>query len=218
MKHALKSIILLAAFLPALSACGEADYSSRISEARSDLFCAETEEFSVVLSCVSREYPYLADGIPCERSMTIEIVLNDAQGADGYSVAVTGENGSFGGDMTYRNVRDDFFYSCGVKQFPQTSVVLRVEWEGGSREISATSVRNERTLSVEEALNAAVAAKKDYVTENTAEGEFEGEFYVRLLRRDKNYYYVGIIDKAGRTLSLLLDAETGALLAERLPE
>lgn len=42
-----------------------------------------------------------------------------------------------------------------------------------------------------------------------------GEFHVRLLRRDANYYYVGIVDGKGHTISLLLDSETGETLARR---
>ena len=49
----------------------------------------------------------------------------------------------------------------------------------------------------------------------TQNGKFNGEFRVRLLKRDKTYYYVGIVGKDGGELSLLLDAESGALLARR---
>lgn len=41
---------------------------------------------------------------------------------------------------------------------------------------------------------------------------------MRLLRRDKNYYYVGITDCTGKTISLLLNAETGEVLARRVRE
>ena len=38
----------------------------------------------------------------------------------------------------------------------------------------------------------------------TKNKRFYGEFYVRLLRRNVNYYYVGIVDESGNTLSLHL--------------
>jgi len=38
---------------------------------------------------------------------------------------------------------------------------------------------------------------------------------VRLLRRNTNYYYVGIVDTDGKTISLLLNSETGEVLARR---
>ena len=49
----------------------------------------------------------------------------------------------------------------------------------------------------------------------TKNNEFYGEFYIRLLRRDKNFYYVGIIGKSETTVSLLIDAESGEVLARR---
>ncbi|MDE6676593.1 MAG: hypothetical protein K2K12_02635, partial [Clostridia bacterium] len=63
MKKSYASFMLILAMLPALTACGGYDYTAHISEAKSDLFCAETDEFYVTLACVEREYPYASDGI-----------------------------------------------------------------------------------------------------------------------------------------------------------
>lgn len=215
MKKLFACILTLCTLIPALTACGTPDYSAHVSEARSDLFCAQTEEFSVTLACVQREYPFLADGIACSQSTLIEITLEDCQNAENYSVFLTLDGVRLGGEMTYRNIRNDYFFSQSVKQFPEGSVSLCVEWENESREIAATSVKNERTLTIKEALDCAVSAEKEHVQAMTENGTFCGEFYVRLLRRDKNYYYVGIIDRNGNTLALLLDGESGEVLAKR---
>ena len=82
-------------------------------------------------------------------------------------------------------------------------------------EVVATSVKTEKTLTPEQALDAALGAEKDYVAARMRGGAFAGEFRVRLLRREVNYYYVGIVDGDGHTLSLLLAAETGEVLARR---
>lgn len=212
-KFAAFTLLLL---LPALAACGgKYDYSQHISESRSDIFRAETEEFTLTLSCISREYPFASDGIACPKSDLIEISLVpvQAQIAD-YSVYVIGDV-VWGGETSFRNTFGDFFYSESVESFPQESVNLRVEWGEETREITATSVKNGDTMSVNEALGFAVSAEKEHISRMTKNGVFCGEFYVRLLRRDKNYYYVGIVDPDGETLSLLLDSETGEVLARR---
>ena len=49
----------------------------------------------------------------------------------------------------------------------------------------------------------------------TAGSTFEGEFTVRLMRRSRNYYFVGITGKK-ENAALLLDAETGEVLARRV--
>ncbi len=205
--------MLLVTSLFPLTACNQTDYQSYLSEIRSDLFVAETQEFSLQLACISREKPYQADGIPCERTDFIEITLKDLQGVSEYRVFICGEKQT-GGEMTFRNVTGDYYYSEGVTEFPEGTVSLRVEWGDEVREIAATSVKNERTISPAEALSFAIQAETERVESMKQQGVFCGEFYVRLLRRERNYYYVGIIDREGCTLSLLLDAETGSVLAK----
>lgn len=201
----------------ALSACGKKyDYSAHLSEIKRDIFSASTEDFSVTLACISREHPYASDGIACPRSEIGEVTLVSKKGDAGdFSVFVA--ETEWGGEMSFRSVQDDWFYSESMPSFPEGSVTIRVEWSGGSCELEATSVKNEGTMSAEEALETAVAHEKEYIGRLMQNGTFQGEFRVRLLRRDVNYYYVGIVSKDGRTLSLLLGAESGEVLARREP-
>ncbi len=201
--------------LPALTACGGYDYSAHISEAKSDLFCAETDEFTVTVSCVSREYPYVADGITCPMNSVMEVSLVPAkpQICD-YEVYLLGET-TWGGETSFRTYAGDYFYSESVRKFPEGSVTVQIKWEDETRELTATSVKNEKTLSVNEILEYAIKAEKETVKQMTCDGNFLGEFYIRLLRRNINYYYVGITDLNGTTVSLLLDSETGEVLAKR---
>ncbi len=216
MKNKFFGLTFLLLLLPALAACGGGyDYTKHLSEVRSDIFRAETEEFTVTLSCVAREYPYATDGVACPLQNVAEISLRPAQyTAETFCIYVAGEKG-FGGEASFRNFAGDWFLSQSVEQFPEGSVSLRVEWGENVREITATSVKNEKTLTPEAALGCAVRAEEELIGRMTQDGVFRGEFYVRLLRRDKNYYYVGVANSAGSLLSLLIDAETGEVLARR---
>ena len=205
------TILLLVGLLPLITACRKGpDYFTYVSELRSDLFTASEEEFSLTVACISREYPYINDGIKSTLCDLVEITLEGD--ADEYSVYILGGE-NVGGEMSFRNTRGDFYYSQGVKSFPQGSVTLRVEWEDTSREIVATSVKTESTLSPEDALDCALKGEQQTLEHMRTDGTFRGEFYVRLLRRDKNYYYVGIVDTNGKLISLLLDSESGEVLA-----
>ena len=207
----ISSIVFLAALLPLLSACQRGpDYFSYVSELRSDLFVASEEEFSLTVACISREHPYINDGVKAPMTNVVEITLEGE--ADEYSVYILGDE-AMGGEMSFRNTRGDFYYSQGVKSFPESSVTLRVEWADTSREIVATSVKTEHTLSPEEALDFALKSETAALERMRVDGRFCGEFYVRLLRRDKNYYYVGIVDTKGKMISILLDSESGEVLA-----
>ena len=205
------SFLVLVSLLPLLTACQKKpDYFAYVSELRSDLFVANEEDFSLTVACISRETPYLNDGIKATMSDLIEITLEGDERE--YSVYLLGEE-QLGGEMSFRNTRGDFYFSQGVKCFPKGSVSLRVEWEDTSREIVATSVKTENTLSPENALDYALKSEQATLAHMSTDGKFQGEFYVRLLRRDKNYYYVGIVDRSGKTTSLLLDSESGQVLA-----
>lgn len=208
---------LLSVFLPVpvLAACGGCDYSAYISEARSDIFLAQTEAFTVTVSCLTREYPYISDGIVCPTGSLVEISLVPAvTDAEGYAVYLTGEI-SVGGETTYRTYAGDYYFSQGVEVFPSGSVDIEVVHGEETISLSATSVKSDKTLTVKEALSSAIAAEKETVSALTQGNSFSGEFYVRLLKRDAAYYYVGIVDRNGKTLSLLLDSESGEILARR---
>ncbi len=199
----------------AFAGCGRKyDYKKHISEVKSDIFVAETEEFSLTLSLSEREYPYADDGVACPSSKLAEISFVTERSAD-YSVFVTGET-TWGGEASYRNVRGDYYYSQGLDTFPRGSVSISIKWGDETREIVATSVKTEKTISPEQALNFAIEHEKETVARMTRDGVFYGEFRVRLLKRDAVYYYVGIVDKDGQTVSLLLGGETGEVLARRM--
>ena len=174
--------LALAGLLPLLSACAPYDYSDRVSEIRSDLFLAETEQFSLTVACVSREYPYADDGIPCPMTDTVEVSIVPAEAFSG-TVEVYCEDG-WGGEASFSAVFGDYRFSQGVDAFPQ------------------------------EALSVIVEAEKETLGRMERDGAFCGEFCVRLLRRDKNYYYTAVTDGTERT-ALLIDAETGEILARR---
>ena len=205
------SLLLLTGLLPLVASCKHGtDYFNYVSELRSDLFVASAEQFSVTVACISREYPYINDGVKASMCDLVEITLEGE--ASEYCVYLLGEE-QIGGEMSFRNTRGDFYYSQGVKSFPEGSVSLRVEWEDTSCEIVATSVKTEGTLSPQAALECALKSEQATLERMSVDGSFRGELYVRLLRRDKNYYYVGIVDTNGKMISLLLDSESGQVLA-----
>lgn len=218
MKKSFLPFLTLLLLLPALSACGKYDYSAHISDVKSDLFLAETETYTLTVSCISREYPYLCDGVAASRSNLLEAVLTEKTPSGGEYELYFLEDVPKGGDMSFRSVTGDYFYSRSAEEFPEGSLSVRVVKDGVNEELLATSIKNENTLLPEEALEKAVTAEHETIEKMTRGGRFCGEFHVRLLRRDKNYYYVGIINEQGDILALLLDSETGETLARREPQ
>ena len=213
MKKRFLSLLALTLFLPAFAACAPYDYSDRLSEVRSDLFVAETEDFTLQLSCLEREYPYADDGVPCPMSKTLQVELVPVVKPDGDVEIYIGDGGT-GGEASYRTAYGDYTFSVGTDVFPQESVSLRVEYGGKTHTIAATSVRTAETLTPAKALAKGVEAERETLDNMRKEGVFCGELCVRLLKRDKNYYYFAVTDGT-RRVALLMDGETGEVLARR---
>ena len=217
MKKAALFLLVPLLSLVLLAGCKGTDYTKHLSDVRSDLFAAETEDFSLTISCITRETPYAADGVACNTLKLIEIAVKPSEGMDGsksYRIALSGEP-AISGELSYRTVKGDYFLSQGVSAFPEGSVTVRLSEDGKTTELTATSVRTEKTLSPEEALQFAVDAEQELIGRMTAGNTFEGEFTVRLMRRSRNYYFVGITGKK-ENAALLIDAETGEVLARRV--
>lgn len=218
MKKFFLAFLTLLLMIPALSACGKYDYSVHVSDEKSDIFCAETETYTLTVACVTREYPFLCDGVTANRSTLLEAVLTEKTPSGGeYEIYFLGDSQK-GGDMSFRSVTGDYFYSRTAESFPEETLSVRIVKDGTAEEVLMTSVKTEATLSPADALGKAVEAEKETIQKMTRGGRFCGEFHVRLLRRDKTYWYVGIVNEQGDILALLLDSETGEVLARREPQ
>ena len=147
--------------------------------------------------------PRLCASVKKKRTPADEVTISVGEGA-----------AQWGGDASFRTAYGDFYLSQGVDAFPEGSVNVTVTYGGTEHTLAATSVKNEETLSPGEALAKGIAAEKETMERMRKNGVFCGELCVRLLRRDKNYYYFAITDGTER-ISLLLDGETGEVLARR---
>ena len=152
---------------------------------------------------VTPAMPRLCASVKKKRTPADEVTISVGEGA-----------AQWGGDASFRTAYGDFYLSQGVDAFPEGSVNVTVTYGGTEHTLAATSVKNEETLSPGEALAKGIAAEKETMERMRKNGVFCGELCVRLLRRDKNYYYFAVTDGTER-ISLLLDGETGEVLARR---
>ena len=162
--------------LAVLTGCKGIDYEKHLSDVRSDLFAAETEDFSLTLSCITRETPYAADGVACNTLKLIEIAVKPSESTDGsksYRIELSGEP-AISGELSYRTVKEDYFLSQGVSAFPEGSVTVRLSDDGETTEITATSVKTEKTLSPEEALGCGTGARRPHDGGRHVRGRIHG--------------------------------------------
>lgn len=198
------------------SSCkAQTDYFSRVSENRSNIFLCGTENFSLKIYAATRENPYVADGVPREPVPKTEVFLTAAETTEAPVIALAVNGREYGGDMSFDNAKTVYYYSCTLDSSECVSIPVRVTYKGTTVETNAVSVKTETTLSPRAALETVLKSESEKINSMTDKNGFAGEFYIRLICEDELYYYVGIVDRNGKILSLLLNAESGKILAKR---
>ena len=203
--------------LAALTGCGGEDYAEHISDVRSDCFLAETEDFSLTVSCISREVPYAADGIASETSDYFEVRAELPDSTLTYTLTFTAGGKEWGGEMNYDSVRREFSYSVSMPAPSEETIDFTVAAEGeGAPSYTFRAQRSAGKLSLDELLASIQKTQAEALQEFAGE-KFTGEIYVRYAPRgDRKFFYAAFIGRDGRTLSFLADADTGEVLASRL--
>lgn len=193
----------------------ETDYFSFVSENRNNIFLCQTDEFSVKVYSSEKETPYLCDGIKRKTAPRTEIFLTAESGEKTYYVYCTINGKKYGGDMSYDNVKSVYFYTLTLDVSDLLELPLQIEYDGGMVELTAKSVKETGLLSARQIVEKVRVAEGETFKNMTKNGVFQGEIYVRLIYENGLYYFVGVIDKSGKTLALLCDGKTGKILAKR---
>ncbi len=191
------------------------DYFDYVSELRNNIFLAETEELTLKIYAVEKESPYAADGIKQETSPRFEARLLAPSGEQNVTLSFTVGNRSYGGDMSFDNVRQEYYYFCTLDVAEQSTIPCRLQYGEKEISITATSVLKKECLSPKDALNTLTKEKAELFQAMTDKYGFAGEIYVRLIYEDSPYYYIGVIDRTGKINAFLLNASTGKILARR---
>ncbi|MBE7080256.1 MAG: hypothetical protein E7371_03355 [Clostridiales bacterium] len=191
------------------------DYAPYVSELRSNIFIAEAEGLTLRIYAVEKEIPYQADGIPRECTARLEAYLHAPEGNKQCQIAFTFQEEHFHGEMSFDNVKAEYFYSCTLDVSTATELPCRIEYGEQTIEMTARSVRGENTLYSKDILSVLKSEEHELFTAMTDKYGFSGEIYIRLIYEDSPYYYVGIIERNGMVHAFLINAQTGKILAKR---
>ena len=214
----LRSILLLLSLLcfAIFSACKkEMDYLPYVSELRSNILLAHTDNFSLRVYSVTKENPYIPDGIPHECNTRVEVYLTAPDGKENYAVYFTVDGQEYGGDMSYDNVKAEYFFSCTLDISNVETLPCRIEYGAQTLDLTAKTIRQADTMQAKDLLKTLQKTESELFSSLTDQYGFAGEIYIRLIYEEKPYYYVGIIDRNGQINAFLLNAQTGKILAKR---
>lgn len=210
------TLIYLILSISLFSACKkELALMDYVSELRSNIFLADTNELSLRIYSVTKETPYVADGVPCEKSTRLEARLSAPSGDKDCYLSFSVNGKTYGGEMSFDNVKTEYYYSCTLDVSALNAIDCVVEYGESRVEMQALSVINKDTLSPNDVLNKLKNAEVELFSSMTDKYGFAGEIYLRLIYEDFPYYYVGVIDRNGNVTAFLINAQTGKILAKR---
>ena len=216
LSHFLTFFLLCIAILSFFGCQKKLDYFDYVSEARKNIFLAKTENLSLRVYASVKESPYATDGIPRERFPRLDAYLLTPEGNKTAYFYFTLNKENYGGEMSYDNVRGEYYYSVSM-DIPDGITALPCKIIYGETEyaITASSVITENTLSPRKALDSLQKQQGDVFNTLTDKYGFAGEIHLRLLYESAPYYYFGVIDRQGKCIAFLMNAETGKVLAKR---
>ena len=212
------AIITLVISAASLFACKtKIDYFSYVSDLRKDVFVGENDMFGVTVWAGARENPYASDGIRNETSLnlTIKVVCKKETG-DKITATVAYDENEYTRDLSFHPVKSAMATSFDVKVLPEKQLTVKLDYGEESCTLTLDSALAEGTVSYTEALEKAAEHCADYVKRHTEKGNLKAEISVRLLAENgNNYYYVGFTATDGEKKAVLIDGETGSVLAEK---
>lgn len=191
------------------------EYFDYVSELRSNIFLAHNEDFFLRIYAAEKETPYLPDGIKKETSCRTEVYLVAPSGEKNCELSFSVNGKTYGGEMSFDNVRAEYYYSCTLDVSNLTELLCSITYGDSKVELTAKSVKTPNVLSPYSVLQNVIQAEPELFSSLTDKYGFAGEIYIRLLYEDSPYYYIGVMDRNENSHAFLINAQTGKILAKR---
>ncbi len=225
-KIAICTLLGLSAF--GLSACDNKDLnlSNYVIEQREQLHTASDDMYSVSFSTGMRESNYNFDGVVNEMVPfgVLTITRNDnlPLANDTYSYIVTIGEQSYSGFLSKSNTDNSYSADLEVNPISDEAINAQISFTGYTfnQDLEKTS----STFQVDSASALRVAEKelKDDINNLLSDKNVKIEVVMKIMKdysskELKNYYwYVGVVSTNGDTLGILLDANSGEIIAKKV--
>lgn len=217
-------VLVLTAAAVGVAACsqdGGFDITKTLSYDQYMYYYGATEDFEVSVTGVNREELFISDGKVGEIKDSVKLSLRPLKPAllnYEYTYVLTGESGTLQGSLQ----KDSFGVSSSAELTDLNSV-------GAIRSITITYGENVKEVALEnavtevdnkKALEIAVSAFQTEIDAAVADGGFDRETYVKLVRNDHDpnggyYWFVSFIKDKDDYWAALIDSKTGEVVSTR---
>lgn len=190
-----------------LSSCKEENYLLPfVSETRTDIFLSENEKFPVKAYYGKKDGQnfltfFISGGEIDETSLFLEMQLNDE---------------TVKKEFTFDPVKSVLTLSIPIDNFTEKEFTVNILKGSDKEELKLSSILPEKTLPINEILNALCEKQSSLIKNYMEDGVFNGNICARIIVKDNNaYWYIGLTDKSGKLTAFLMDAKDGTVKAVR---
>ena len=228
MKKKILTFILLAVCIVSLSACGKSniDLSKFLIEERNTLFTAQDNIYSVTLSGGLREENYALDGVvnkPVDFALlTLARLDGNPLANDNYTYIVTINEQTHTGNLAKSEIDNTYSADLGIEIPADATINVQLGFTGYSFNKDMENTSNSFAVDKNKALEIANKELKSEVENITSNKNNKIEVVMKLLKDYSStdlktyYWYVGVVSTSGETLGILIDANSGEIIAKKV--
>ena len=231
MKKNFKKVLIFAMFVFSLvtfSACGSSkfDIQKHLIEKRENLFVASDNLYSVTFSTGMREKDYNLDGTVNELIPFGVLTLcrndNNPLANDTYTYVVKIDDKSYTGFLEKNPTDNSYSADLEVSTTGKEVINTQISFTGYSFNQDMSNVTNDFEVDTNCALKIAEKTLKDEIKNITSNKNVKIEVVMKTVKdysssELKNYYwYVGVVSTNGDTLGVLIDVNSGEIIAKKV--
>lgn len=228
MKKKIAICALFALMVVCLSACGKTSFnlSDYVIEKREHIYSACDDLYCVTLSTGTRENNYDFDGIVNEHVpfgiLTLTRKGNKTLANDNYSYIVTIGEQTFSGFLCKNNTDNSYSADLEVNEIGEQPVNVQISFTGYTFNQNLEHTSANFQVDSASALKVAEKELKDDIQNLISDKNTHIEVVMKIMKDHSNeelktyYWYVGVISTNGDTLGILLDANSGEIVAKKV--
>lgn len=227
MKKKLLILSMLFMFVFGLSACGKntiklQDY---LIEDRDNLYTAQDSLYCVTFSTGMREENYNFDGVVNNKVEfgVLTLMRNDSNplANDTYSYTLTINDEQLSGIMEKSPIDNSYAVDVEKKVDNNATISVQINFTGYKFNQNLTNTSSQFSIDKNAALDCANTELKDEI-KNISNTHNKFEVVLKILKDFSNlenckyYWYVGVVATDGQTLGILIDSNSGEIVAKKV--
>lgn len=228
MKKKFLFLTLIAICLISLSACGksEIDLKSYLIEERNNLFTAQDELYNVNFSTGMRELDYNFDGSVGEKVEfgVLTLMRNDFNplANDNYTYIIKINDQEYTGLMEKSPVDNSYVVDIGAAANDDAVISVKINFTGYTFSQDLLNTSNDFSVDKNTAIDIANKNLNEDIKNILSDKNNQIEVVIKILKdysssEIKNYYwYVGVVSTNGETIGILIDANSGEVIAKKV--